>query len=162
LFTDNPEELPRLFAEETFAAARSAFLEHATDVEATAGLAALFGREVPLASRLGGYNVCRLRDGATLATITKDGVRAPAGAAWQAGAGRVVCFTGEADGEFAGELATWKGVGDYYCGLARWAAGASGPLPDGMMLTQEVRNGVNRVTLHLDPGRARLAFTGLP
>jgi hypothetical protein len=162
LFTDDPEDLPRLFAQETFAAARSAFLEQPTPIESAPGLATLFGRPFELSSQVGGYNVCVLRPGATLAAATLDEYHAPAAAAWQAGAGRVVCCTNEADGEYAGDLARWPGVGGYYTGLARWAAGAGGPSAAGATATQEVRNGVARVELHLDPARTREPFSGRP
>ena len=41
----------------------------------------------------------------TLATVTVDEYRAPVTAAWQAGSGRVLCYTGEADGKYAGAIA---------------------------------------------------------
>jgi len=53
-------------------------------------------------------------------------------------------------------------VGDYFTSLARWTAGQSGALPDRMLLTQEVKNGVNVVRLHLDPDRKGESFSGLP
>jgi hypothetical protein len=83
-------------------------------------------------------------------------------AAWQAGIGRVLCYTGEADGKHTGAIASWKDIGDYLTSLARWTAGQSGPLPDNILVTQEVRNGTNIVQLHLDPERKGEPFTGLP
>jgi hypothetical protein len=161
-FTDNPEELPRLFAQDTFVIARNTFLDEPTPIEPTPGLAALTGRSGALARSIGGYNLCYLRPEATLATITLDEYKAPVVAAWQAGIGRVLCYTGEADGQYAGEMARWKGVGDFFTSLARWTSGQSGPLTDNMLLTQEVRNGVNVVQLHLDPDRKADAFSAAP
>ena len=40
-FTDRPEDLPRLFAQDTFVVARSTFIDEATPVKATAGLGTL-------------------------------------------------------------------------------------------------------------------------
>jgi hypothetical protein len=94
--------------------------------------------------------------------VTEDEYKAPVAAAWQAGSGRVLCYTGEADGKYAGELARWGRAGDYFTSLVRWAAGPSGPLPGNMLVTQEVRGGVNRVRLHLDPDRKGEPFAGLP
>jgi hypothetical protein len=161
-FTDKPEELPRLFAQDTFVVARNTFLEDPTPVQATAGLAALTGRDFTMSQPLGGYNLCYLRPEATLGAWTLDEYKAPVVAAWQAGSGRVLCYTGEADGRFAGAMARWAQVGDYFTSLARWVAGPQGGLKDGMLLTQEVARGVHRVTLHLDPERTGDPFTGLP
>jgi hypothetical protein len=59
-------------------------------------------------------------------------------------------------------MARWSRAGDYFTSLARWASGPSGPLPHNMLLTQEVREGINVVRLHLDPERRGEAFEGLP
>jgi von Willebrand factor type A domain len=154
-FTDRAEDLPRLFAQDTLVVARSTFLDEPTPVKAGPALQTLTGRAFDLTRPLGGYNLCYLRPDAAQGVVTLDEYRAPVVASWQAGTGRVVCYTGEADGKYAGEMAHWKHVGDFYTSLARWAAGPSGPLPDNMMTTQEVRKGINYVRLHLDPERKR-------
>ena len=163
-FSDKPEELPRLFAQDTFVVARNTFLDDPTKIKATVGMASLTDRlfDMPAGLTVGGYNLCYLRPGATLATVTLDEYKAPLVASWQAGAGRVICYTGEADGQYAGAMARWDRVGDYYTSLARWVAGPSGPLGEGMLLTQEVKDGVNQVQLHLDPERKGESFTTLP
>ncbi len=161
-FTDKAEELPRLFVQDTFVVARNTFLDELVGVKETAGLALLTGRGLGLDTQVGGYNLCYLRPDANLAGITLDKYKAPLVASWNAGTGRVLCYTGEADGKYAGPIKGWANVGDFYTSLARWTAGPSGPLPDNMMLRQEVRNGVKRVELLLDPERKKESFTGLP
>lgn len=161
-FTDRPEELPRLFAQDTFTVARNTFLDEPTPIQTTAGLTTLTGRDFKTTQPLGGYNLCYLRPEATLATVTVDEYKAPVVAAWQAGRGRVVCYTGEADGPHAGAMAQWDQIGEYYTSLARWAAGPQGELPHELLLTQEVSRGIHRLTLHLDPDRKVEPFTGLP
>ena len=116
----------------------------------------------PASLGVGGYNLTYLKPGATLGTLTLDEYKAPIAAAWRVGAGRVVCYTGEADGTHAGAIAKWDKVGDYHTSLVRWAAGAGNPLRDNMLLTQEIRDGVNRIQLHLDPERKSEAFAGMP
>jgi hypothetical protein len=161
-FSDQPDELPRLFAQDTFIVARSTFLDEPTVVRATAGLATLTGRPFELTQPVGGYNLCYLRPGANLAAVTVDEYKAPLVASWQAGAGRALCFTGEADGRYAGPFARWPDVGEFYTSLARWTAGPTGELPGNMLLTQEVKNGTAVVQLHLDPERKAEPFAGLP
>ena len=162
LFTDKAEELPRLFAQDTFIAARNTFLEERTPIESTAGLPLLTGRPFDLKQSIDGYNLCYLRDGATLATRTLDDYHAPVVAAWRAGSGRVLCYTGEADGKYAGPITKWKDIGDWYTSLVRWVAGPVNRLPPEMMLTQDVKNGLHRVRLHLDPEREGDPFAELP
>ncbi len=160
--TDSPEELPRLFAQDTFVVARNSFLEDPVRVQATAGLTALAGRSFALDRSIGGYNLCYLRPEATLGVVSRDEYKAPVVASWQAGSGRVLCYTGEADGKFAGAFAKSPETGEFYASLARWTAGQSGSLAEGMAVTQEVRNGVKRIQLHLDPERKAEPFAGVP
>jgi Mg-chelatase subunit ChlD len=160
--TDSPEELPRLFAQDTFVVARNSFIDEPVRAQPTPGLAALAGRPFALDRPIGGYNLCYLRPGATLGAFSRDEYKAPVVASWQAGAGRVVCYTGEADGKAAGAFAKSPEAGDFYASLARWAAGQAGPLGGGMAVTQDVRNGVNRIQLRLDPERKADPFAGTP
>jgi hypothetical protein len=163
-FTDKPEELPRLFAQDTFVVARNTFIDEAVKVRHMPGLSTLTDQPLPSPGNLsvGGYNLCYLRPGATLGTVTLDEYKAPLVGAWRAGAGRVVCYTGEADGKYAGAITRWDKVGEYYTSLARWVAGTANPLRDNMLLTQEIRDGVNHIQLHLDPERKGESFAGMP
>ena len=69
---------------------------------------------------------------------------------------------GEADGKYSGDFAKWNQTGEFYATLARWVAGRRQPLPDEMLLTQEIRDGVGFVQLHLDPARQADPFSNLP
>jgi Mg-chelatase subunit ChlD len=161
-FTDQPTEIPRIFAQDTFTVARSTFVEQETTVKTAAGFGSLGGLGDWKVPALGGYNLCYIRPEANLAIVTEDEYAAPAVAAWQAGSGRVLAFMGEADGQFAGPLAQWGTVGDFYSTLVRWTAGEQPQLPDNMLLTQEVRDGVCTVQLHLDPERKTEPFAATP
>ena len=74
----------------------------------------------------------------------------------------MLCYTGEADGEHTGPIAGWPDVGALFTSLARWTAGSAGRLPNRMAVTQEVRRGVYRIRLHLDPRRERMPFDATP
>ena len=161
-FTKNAQELPRLFAQDTFVVARSTFIDEPTTVRTTGGMVSLAGRQYQIPSPIGGYNLCYLRPDANLAAITVDEYKAPIVAAWQAGIGRVLCYTGEADGAHTGPIASWKDVGNFLTSLVRWTAGETESLPGEMLLTQRVRNGINMVQLHLDPKRKGEIFRELP
>ncbi|MDE0184288.1 MAG: VWA domain-containing protein [Candidatus Poribacteria bacterium] len=161
-FTEDAQELPRLFAQDTFVVARSTFVDEPTPIKTTGGMAALTGTQYQIPSSIGGYNLCYIRPDANLAAVTLDEYNAPVVAAWQAGTGRVLCYTGEADGAHTGAIANWNGIGNLFTSLARWTAGDSANLPDGMLLTQKVRNGVGKIQLHLDPEREGEMFRALP
>lgn len=161
-FTENAAELPRLFAQDTFVVARSTFVDEPTQIRTTGGMVTLTGTQFQIPSSIGGYNLCYVRPDANLAAVTVDEYKAPVVAAWQAGIGRVLCYTGEADGAHTGEIANWERVGDFFTSLARWTVGDAGNLPGEMLLTQKVRSGVSLVQLHLDPEREGEVFRELP
>ena len=161
-FTDQPTELPRIFAQDTFTVARSTFVEEQTGLKVTAGISSIGGRSSWKPPAIGGYNLTYLRPEANIAIATVDEYDAPVVAGWQAGSGRVLCYTGEADGKWAGPITKWTDAGDFYATMIRWIAGEQKPLPEEMLVTQEVRDGVNYVQLHLDPEREKDPFQGLP
>jgi Mg-chelatase subunit ChlD len=161
-FSDNPDEIPRIFAQDTFTIARSTFIDEPTPFAYTAGYSLLGAQPVSAPPSLGGYNLCYIRPQANLAAVTGDEYKAPVVASWNAGNGRVLCYLGEADGKFSGDFAKWNQAGEFYATLARWVAGKHQPLPDDMLLLQEVRDGVCFVQLHLDPERKADPFANLP
>lgn len=150
-FTADPGEIPRLFAQDTFSVARSTFVTDPTSFRFSPALITLFNQPLPSPPRLGGYNLCYLRPGATLGAVTVDEYKAPVIAAWQSGAGRVLCYTGEADGKYTGPIAAWKHTGDLFSGMARWTAGAENNLPANMAATVDALGALCRVRLYLDP-----------
>ena len=161
-FSDNPDEIPRIFAQDTFTIARSTFVDKPAPFSITAGYSLLGMPPAGAPPSLGGYNLCYLRPEANLAAVTHDEYKAPVVASWNAGNGRVLCYLGEADGKYSGNFAKWDQAGEFYSTLARWIAGKNQPLPDDMLLTQEIRDGDCFVDLHLDPGRKADPFASLP
>ncbi|HEY4415514.1 MAG TPA: VWA domain-containing protein [Verrucomicrobiae bacterium] len=161
-FSDNPDEIPRIFAQDTFTIARSTFIDQPTAFSLTAGYSLLGGQLNSAPPSLGGYNLCYLRPQANLAAVTGDEYAAPVVASWNAGNGRVLCYLGEADGKYSGDFAKWNQAGEFYATISRWIAGKHEPLPDDMLLTQEIRDGTCFVQLHLDPARKAEPFSSLP
>lgn len=161
-FSDNPDEIPRIFAQDTFTIARSTFIDQPTPFGFTAGYSLLGAQLNSAPPTLGGYNLCYIRPTANLAAVTSDEYKAPVVASWNAGNGRVLCYLGEADGKFSGDFAKWNQAGEFYATLARWIEGLHQPLPDELLLTQEIRDGDCIVQLHLDPARKAELFSALP
>lgn len=161
-FTENPEELPRLFAQDTFVVARSSFIEEPTPIRITGGMVPLSQTPFSDPPAIGGYNLCYIRENANPAVLSVDEYNAPIVAGWIAGMGRVLCYTGQADGEFAGPITQWDDVGEFYTSLARWTAGDSETLEENIVIQQKVTNGVCYVRAYLDPQRQAEPFTELP
>ncbi len=164
-FTESADELPRLFAQDTFIVARSAFVEEPTPWRRTVGLSRLTGqvsnpRESP-APPVGGYNLTYLRPEANLAAVTTDETQAPIVASWQVGLGRTLVYTAEVAGEYANPLADWPNFNQLLTSLARWTAGEQDGLGD-LLVTGDLIGGQLRVRLHLDPERSNDPFVGLP
>jgi len=161
-FTVHPQEIPRLFAQDTFTVARSAFVKEQTAITSAAGLSGMSDISFGAFPQIGGYNLCYLRPEAAQALLTQDDYRAPVTAYWHSGKGRVISYTGEADGEFTGPIAQWAKTGDFFSTLARWAAGTQSVLPEDMLITRELDKGVFKIELHLDPERKSDPFAESP
>jgi Mg-chelatase subunit ChlD/uncharacterized membrane protein len=161
-FTETPEELPRLFAQDTFVVARSSFLEEATTVKSLPSMLTIAGRAFEFAETVGGYNLCYLRDGAAPCAVSVDEYEAPILAAWQSGIGRALCYTAQADGPFTGDFVKWDEAGAFLASMAEWTAGRRDDLADDMAMTQQVVNGNCRIQLHLNPQRKDQRVLKLP
>ncbi len=162
-FTESAEDLPRLFAQDTFAVARSTFLDEPTPVDVTSGLISLTGRQFEITRTIGGYNLCYLRPNASLAAVAVDEYTAPIVAAWQAGIGRALCYTGQVDGPYTGEIARWQDFGNFFTSIARWVVGGFSELGPDMLLTNEVwPGGAYMIKLYLNPERENQSLFDLP
>jgi len=161
-FTEDPHELPRLFAQDTFLISRSTFIGDPTPIRTTASMKVLTPHPWGELPQVGGYNLCYLRPGANLAVITEDEYEAPLVASWQAGTGRVLSYTGQADGEFTGAIGKWSQSGEFFSSLARWVATQDQGLGPDLLLTQDLQSGHSIVQLHLDSERKVTPFTTLP
>jgi len=161
-FTRNAQQLPRLFAQDTLIVARSSFLEEPVKVKTTPGLLAVTSKPFDIDHPIGGYNLCYLREGANLGVYTLDEYEAPLVASSQPGLGRVLCYTGQIDGEYTGPIASWPEVSEFFASLTNWVAGTTEQLGGDMMLTQNVKEGAAEIQLHLDPDRKTSAIEQPP
>lgn len=161
-FSNQPSDLPRLFAQDTFVVARNSFVDEPTAIRSTAGLTTLTGEAFPSIPGLGGFNLTSLRRDATLEIVAEDEFKSPVLASWQSGLGRVLCYTGELDGKYTGPIGTWPEAGKLLTTLGRWVAGIDQPLPPEMLAVQQVVGETNRVRVYLDPDRRGEPFKQMP
>ncbi|MDD2997928.1 MAG: VWA domain-containing protein [Candidatus Riflebacteria bacterium] len=162
-FTREPEELPRLFAQDTFVAARSTFVEEITEVESLPA-SSMFADDKQLAfkSTIGAYNLCYLRPEATLVAKTLDENHAPLLTAWQCGLGRVVCYTGTTEGAAGGEFLRQPQSSDIFASVCGWLTLDNRQDLGEMMVTQQIIDGRWKAIIHLDPERERELFSDTP
>jgi Mg-chelatase subunit ChlD len=161
-FTDSAAELPRLFAQDTIVVSRSTFIEDPTTVKTTAQMYLLTGNQFDISKTIGGYNLCYLRPNANLSAISVDEYQSPIVAYWQTGLGRVLCYTGQANGPYTGDIAKWPDVGSFFTSLAKRVMGDSSQLGPNMLLTQDIAGDLCNIKLHLDPERKSLPFKNSP
>jgi Mg-chelatase subunit ChlD/uncharacterized membrane protein len=152
-FTQSPDDLPRLFAEEAITVARSSFVEDPTPARALGDLVLLGDPPASPFPTLDGYNLTYLRPGATMGVVTTDEYRAPVLAFWHRGLGRIAALTAEVDGRFSPRLNAWRDFGSFSVGLGRWLLG--GDPPDSIRASVERRGAQGIVRVELDPDRER-------
>lgn len=151
-FSKNADELPRIFAEDTFVMARSTFVEGEVPADYTNAVRSL-SRKLGKSTAFGGYNLCYLKDNCENLLFSRDENHAPLAAIGQAGLGRVAVLTAEADGEYTGRFASDPDAGTLLAALANWMR-ADDAAQD-FLVTQEQGRGQCRVGLSLDPARER-------
>jgi len=161
-FTDKAEELPRIFAEDTFVMVRSTFL-----TDPVKGLLQPAATVLPGSGKFSriydfnGCNLCYLRPGCDAVLITDDEDRAPLAATGTFGLGRTVAFCAEADGRYTGPFAQDPGAAPFLTSLVTWMTASDDEGAD-YMITQEIRNGSHYAALELDPARTSDPFRSTP
>jgi len=148
-FTTRPEELPRLFAQDTLTASRSTFVDQPTEVGSLPdlfGLGAVEGDGLPT---LGGYNLTYLRSGSIAGAITIDDYRAPVFAFGYQGLGRTAAFTGQIGGTYGRDVVGWSEFSRFFVTISRWLAGTEQPESIYASMFRAGREAVVRV--ELDP-----------
>ncbi|HEY3968530.1 MAG TPA: vWA domain-containing protein [Planctomycetaceae bacterium] len=158
LFTEDAEELPRLFTQDTLSVARSSFVKKdpATQPAGISGEVApsaqlmreLASRDFPNAD---GYNLSYLKPDATLGVVSKDEYAAPWSAFWFRGLGRAAAIALEVDGQYSGAFGRWNEYAEFLVTHARWLLGVDTPDDVYVKLERDGQDAV--VTIELDPDR---------
>ncbi|MEW4527763.1 vWA domain-containing protein [Maioricimonas sp. JC845] len=164
MFTTDPQELPRLFTEDTMSVARNSFIEKDPETQAAGIPAALLPDSRLMGNLPGieggdarsfppsdGYNLSYLKPDATAAVISQDEYQAPWSAFWYRGLGRVAAITVEVDGQFSGTFGTWDGYDDFVVTHLRWLLGSESP--DDVFVDVQREGQDAAVTIELNPDR---------
>ncbi len=158
MFTEDAEELPRLFTQDTMSVARSSFVKKDKMTQPN-GIA---GQTVPTGQLIAefvsgnfpnvdGYNLSYLKPDATLGVVSQDEYKAPWAAYWYRGLGRVAAVTVEVDGPHSGEFGKWENYGDFAVTIGRWLLGGGDLQSAYVKMSREGQDAV--VSLELDPDR---------
>lgn len=152
-FSDSAQEIPRLFAQDTFAVARNTLVTNAVAPVFTQALPLLSDTLPPQAPHLGGYNLCYLHPGATAVAMSSDENAAPLVALRPVGSGRSLVFTGEADGALSGPFAQWAQAPEFHAALARYCAGPIEDDASGFLIRQRKVPGGVEIVAYADMTR---------
>jgi len=135
-FSQDANELPALFSQETVAIARSTFIEEPVTVKGTPGWLEMAAGGIDWLPQVDGYNLSYLRPGAAQALISADDYAAPMLAFWQRGAGRTAAVAFPLGGDFSQRTRDWPGYGGFVRSLTRWLMGEA--IPPGLGLRTEL------------------------
>lgn len=126
-FSEDPHDLPRLFAQDTLTVSKSTFVETDTPLAVRAELLQL-GEALPEAlPAIGGYNLTYLRPEGAAGIVSADDNTAPIVAFRHSGVGRTLVYTGQIGGTYGKAFVQWDGYPSFAVTLARWLAGQEEP-----------------------------------
>lgn len=150
-FTADANEIPRVFAGETVAVARSAFIQETTGLSPTGEWSEISSLPVEWPAAVDGYNLSYSRPGATVSAMTTDEYAAPLVATIRRGLGRSAAVSFPMAGEHSAFVRAWPGYNGFARTLGRWLMGE--PVPPGIGLIHRIEGTRLTLDLHYDPAR---------
>ncbi len=161
-FTENANELPRIFVEDTFAMVRNTFIEGETQGAFTPSVQTLSPANVfSQPATLGGYNLCYAVPQADVQFVTQDENKAPLAATRTVQLGRTAAYTGEADGKYTGPFGSNPAAPALLTALANWILQPEDESED-YLISQSLSNGLLSVIINLTPNRPHDPFQDIP
>lgn len=116
-FTDDPAQVPQIFARETVTASKSAIDEQPFMPQVVRATHALAGIDLQSAPFLLGYVMTRPKPTCEVILATEKGD--PLLAWWRYGLGMTAAFTSDAKNRWAAEWITWPGFGKFWTQVIR-------------------------------------------
>jgi hypothetical protein len=126
-FSNDPMDIPQIFAQETVTIARSAFVEEAVATQATGRWAEISPKPFEWMKQVDGYNLSYAREDATVSLLSTDEYLAPLVAHARRGLGRSAAVSFPLGGEFSDSVRSWSGYGDFLQTLGRFLMGSETP-----------------------------------
>jgi secreted protein with Ig-like and vWFA domain len=116
-FTQDAQNIPRIFTKETTQVARSALVEEAVGVHVQKHVELLDGTGIAEAPPLHGYVSTKPKPMGEVILVSDLGE--PILARWRVGLGQAVAFTGDVKNRWAVEWLRWPGYGRFFAHLVR-------------------------------------------
>ena len=116
-FTQDPYNIPQIFAKETVTASKSAIIDEPFIPQRIKPTQVLSGIDLELAPFLLGYVATQPRPTAEIFLVSDRGD--PLLASWQYGLGKSVVFTSDAKARWASDWLEWSGYGKFWTQLVR-------------------------------------------
>ncbi len=116
-FTQDPYNVPQIFAKETVTASKSAIIDQPFIPQRIKPTQVLSGIDLDLAPFLLGYVATQPRPTAEIYLVSDRGD--PVLGSWQYGLGKVVAFTSDAKARWASDWLEWPGYGKFWTQLVR-------------------------------------------
>jgi len=135
-FSDQPAEIPRIFAQETVTVARSAFVKDPTPTMAAGGWAEVSPQPIDWPAAVDGFNLSYARPDAVVSLVSNDEYVAPLVAHARRGLGRTAAVSFPLGGPHSEMTRGWDGYGDFLQTLARFLMGED--VPPGIALRHRI------------------------
>jgi von Willebrand factor type A domain len=126
-FSDQPMDIPKIFAQETVTIARSAFIKEPVGAQATGRWTEISPKPVDWFKQVDGYNLSYAREDATVSLVSTDEYLAPLVAHGRRGLGRSAAVSFPLGGEFSETARKWPGYGDFLQTMGRFLMGDDTP-----------------------------------
>ena len=126
-FSNQPMDIPKIFAQETVTIARSAFIKDPVGAQATGRWAEISPKPLDWMKQVDGYNLSYAREDATVSLVSTDEYLAPLVAHARRGLGRSAAVSFPLGGEFSETARNWPGYGDFLQTMGRFLMGEDTP-----------------------------------
>lgn len=126
-FSDQPMDIPKIFAQETVTIARSAFIKDPVGAKATGRWTEISPKPIDWPMKVDGYNLSYAREDATVSLISADEYLAPLVAHARRGLGRSMAVSFPLGGEHSESVRQWPQYGDFLQTIGRFLMGSEVP-----------------------------------
>jgi hypothetical protein len=159
-FSDQPMDIPKIFAQETVTIARSAFIKEPVGAQATGRWAEISPKPIDWLKQSDGYNLSYAREDTSVSLLSTDEYLAPLVSHARRGLGRSAAISFPLGGEFSETTRNWPAYGDFLQTLGRFLMGED--TPPGIALRHRLDG--TRLTLDLlyDPAAWSQKLSAMP
>ncbi|NQZ59257.1 MAG: hypothetical protein HRT88_17525, partial [Lentisphaeraceae bacterium] len=149
-FRTEPQDIPAIFAQETVAVARSAFIEDDVKTVSNNVWSNIADGNMNWLEKINGYNLSYLREGASNTLLSDDEYASPLVSWWRRGAGKTMAISFPITGDFSQSVRDWPDYGNFLQTIGRWAAAS--PVPAGLGLKHKLKGNTLNLELFFNKG----------